>query len=117
MMQLVDLEAEFVCLERTATTESHVVVETMARADGVRFLCPKCFTVNGGAVGTHMILCWSRACGVPDEIAPKPGRWQLSGHGLHDLTLNAEPGGSHLVSLAGGCGWHGYVTNGCVADA
>lgn len=87
-------------------------VETLDAAQGIEFLCPKCFLANGGAVGTHAVICWSRSRGVPDRASPGPGRWLLRGTGFHDLTLDAEPGQSRSVLLLGGCAWHGYVTNG-----
>lgn len=81
-------------------------------AQGIEFLCPKCFQANGGTGGTHAVVCWSRSRGVPDAAQPGPGRWQLVGTGYHDLTLEAEPGQSRSVALIGGCTWHGFVTNG-----
>ncbi len=85
----------------------------LAEASGVKFLCPKCFAANNGPVGTHAVICWSRSRGVPDDATPGPGRWRLDGTGLHDLTLNADlPSGARSVLLIGGCGWHGFVTNG-----
>lgn len=91
----------------------HIRVETIAEAQGVRFLCPKCFAANGGSVGTHGVLCWSRSRGVPDDARPGPGRWKLDGTSFEDLTLNADPPSwARSVALAGGCAWHGHVTNG-----
>lgn len=88
-------------------------VETLAEAQGIEFLCPACFAANGGPRGTHMVICWSRSRGVPDDVKPGPGRWLMAGTGIHDLTLNADPPGTaRSVKLEGGCGWHGYVTNG-----
>jgi len=87
--------------------------DMMEAAQGVRFLCPKCFVENGGADGTHGVVCWSRSRGVPDSASPGPGRWALVGTGFDDLTLNADPpGDARSVQLKGGCGWHGFVTNG-----
>lgn len=92
-------------------------VDRIEDAQGVQFLCPKCFVANGGAVGTHRVICWSRSRGVPDDANPAPGRWKLDGTGLHDLTLNGDPG-SRSVKLTGdGCQWHGYITNGEATDA
>lgn len=88
-------------------------VETLAEAQGVRFLCPLCFEKNGGPVGTHSVLCWSRSRGTPDEVTPGPGRWALEGTGLDDLSLNADPPNTaRSVLLTSGCGWHGFITNG-----
>lgn len=90
-------------------------VDRIEDAHGVQFLCPKCFSKNGGPKGTHLVLCWSRSRGVPDSAVPGPGRWKLDGPGLHDLTLNGDAkgsGGARSVLLKGGCAWHGHVTNG-----
>ena len=43
--------------ERTGPTEYIVDVDALTEADGVWFLCPKCFAANGGAVGTHAVIC------------------------------------------------------------
>lgn len=87
-------------------------VEKIDDAQGIEFLCPKCFAANGGPVGTHAVVCWSRSRGVPDKAEPAPGRWLMRGTGFDDLTLDAEPGQTRSVLLLGGCAWHGFVTNG-----
>ena len=84
----------------------------MAQADGLLFLCPKCFKANKGPVGTHSVLCWKPH--VPQTMSPKPGRWNITGTGFHDLSLVA---GSSSVKLMGGCNWHGHVTKGEVTGA
>jgi hypothetical protein len=94
-------------------------VDSIEEAQGIQFLCPVCFTKNGGDKGTHRVMCWSRSRGTPEEIGPRPGRWTLEGTGYHDLTLNGDNpavpgGGARSVLLMGGCGWHGFVTNGKV---
>lgn len=106
-----DLEAYFVQYHRRGEIAR---VETIAAAQGVLFLCPVCFHANGGRVGTHSVICWSRSRGVPEDGRPGPGRWALAGSSLDDLTLNADPPGTaRSVKLLGdGCGWHGFVTNG-----
>lgn len=92
-------------------------VDRIEDAQGVMFLCPKCFSDNGGAVGTHGVICWSRSRGVPDTAEPRPGRWTLDGTGFHDLTLNGDPPGTaRSVQLTAGCKWHGFVTNGEVTS-
>jgi len=104
-LRLVDLEAEFL----KVIDEKHFKrVDTLAEADGVKFLCPVCFAANGGNVGTHGITCWSPT--VPQTITPVPGRWEMHGTGLEDLTLVA---GSSSVHLTGpGCGAHFHIRNG-----
>lgn len=82
-------------------------VDTIGEADGVQFLCPKCFEANGGPVGTHAIICWSPS--VPQDTFPTPGRWALQGTGLDDLTLFAQ---SSSVKIEGGCEAHFFVQDG-----
>lgn len=116
-MRLVDLEPKFLrYFKRPDGTAIYAEVDEITEAQGVRFLCPKCFEANSGPVGTHSVICWSRSRGVPDEVRPSPGRWTLEGTGLHDLTLNGDPpGGARSIQLTSGCGWHGFITNGeCV---
>ncbi len=100
--------------ERTGPVEYIPEVDTLAEADGVWFLCPKCFAANGGSVGTHVVICWFVGK-VPDDIDPKPGRWTPTGTGLHDLTFVPSAGRSNSVLLTGGCAWHGFVANGDAA--
>ena len=85
----------------------------LANADGIRFLCPKCFTFNGGPVGTHRVWCWFVGR-VPDDRLPVPGRWIPGGTGIDDLTFRGP--GAASVLLTGGCGWHGFVKSGAVTS-
>lgn len=90
-----------------------ISVAAIAEAQGVCFLCPLCFAANGGAIGTHSVICWSRSRGIADDVHPGPGRWSLHGSGIDDLTLDADPpGGARSVLLTSGCGWHGFVNSG-----
>jgi hypothetical protein len=102
-VKLHDLEACFLHHNDEGWTE----VDRIEDADGVMFLCPKCYLANGGPIGTHMVICWDPS--VPPEISPKPGRWNLVGTSLDDLSLQAN---SSSVLLTSGCQWHGFVTNG-----
>lgn len=106
-MKLTELEPQFL---RVLDPKTFQMQDEIEGADGIWFLCPKCFIANGGRVGTHMVLCWSPK--VPQTINPIPGRWNLVGTGFHDLSLVA---GSSSVLLIGGCAWHGFVTNGEVS--
>lgn len=122
-MRLRTLEAQFIrrevrpcadpdCSVVSSHTEHEVniVVDMIAEADGIEFLCPKCFAANGSDVGTHWVICWFEGK-VPDDVSPKPGRWNPVGSSLDDLTF--VPGAkSNSVLLLGGCDWHGFVTNG-----
>lgn len=113
MPTLRQLEAEFYRYEKREDGVFHIPVATIGEAQGVEFLCPKCFAANGGSVGTHSVMCWSRSRGVPEDANPGPGRWKLDGTGIDDLTLNADPPSrARSVALKGGCSWHGFVTNG-----
>lgn len=89
--------------------KAYRTVEHLSQAQGVMFLCPKCFKANGGSVGTHYVLCWFLGREVADSEDPKPGRWEPHGIGLDDLELKA---GSSSILLRGGCNWHGFVRGG-----
>jgi len=97
--------------ERTGPVVYIPVVETLAEADGVWLLCPKCYAENGGCVGTHAVICWFVGK-VDDDVDPKPGRWTPAGTGLSDLTFVPSAGRSHSVLLTGGCMAHFFVNNG-----
>lgn len=96
------LEPEFM---RVVSLGRYDHPEKMADAQGVWFLCPVCFTNNDGPVGTHMVLIWFKGRGAPPEETPTP-RWEVSGTGLADLTIKPS------IHTQGGCGWHGFITNG-----
>lgn len=114
MTRLREIDAQF--LRRVVEPDGrvlHVKVDSIAEAQGVMFLCPLCFAKNGGRVGTHRVICWSRSRGIPDDAQPGPGRWALDGTGIDDLTLNADPPKTaRSVQLLGGCAWHECVTAG-----
>jgi hypothetical protein len=68
------------------------VVENIADADRVSFLCPKCFSDNGGKVGTHRVAIDFIGRGTPDDARMhndhgQPVRWSFQGSSLEDLTL------------------------------
>lgn len=109
-MKLRDLEAQFV---RVIDHKTFAPVSSIAEAHGVKFLCPTCFAQNGGKVGTHSVICWSRSAGTPDDMPPLPGRWTLCGTSIDDLTLNGDPpDNARSVALPDGCRWHDFITNG-----
>ncbi len=101
---MAELEAEFVTHAPDNGIGRNV---EMASADGLMFLCPKCFGANSGPRGTHRVVCWFRGR-VPDGVKPGPGRWDVEGHGLDDVTLKP----SVDLTPGNGCNWHGFVTNG-----
>lgn len=114
-MKLYELSPALIKYQTQNGSQYQLEVERIGEAEGVRFLCPKCFAENGGPAGTHSIVCWSASRGVPVDAVPGPGRWRITGTGISDLTLSAEAGGSDSVLLVGGCGWHGFVRGGEVA--
>jgi hypothetical protein len=94
--------------EVTGPREYSIRVETLAEAQGIRFLCPTCYAKNSGPVGTHGIDVAFHGRGVLDHQGShnskgEPSRWHVSGDGLENLTMTP--------SIDGGC-WHGHVTNG-----
>lgn len=106
------LDAEFLVIVELGTFRRQ---SEKAGAHGVKFLCPKCYATNGGPVGTHSVICWSRSAGTPEEMQPKPGRWKMQGSGIHDLTLDGDQpggGGARSIQLLGGCNWHGFIDDG-----
>jgi hypothetical protein len=104
---LTDLEATFRRIIDDRADQEDV---PFAEAQGIRFLCPKCFEANGGAAGTHSVLCWFADKGVPADKSPGPARWPATGTGVEDITLTPS------VLLLGGCGWHGWIKNGVVTS-
>lgn len=110
-MQLRLLEATFLKLLDKGSFQE--LGDQRVGADGVMFLCPKCFQENlskkgDGSLGTHSVICWFT--GVPREVSPGPGRWNPSGTSLDDLTF--VPPGAVSVLLTSGCGWHGFIRAG-----
>lgn len=87
-----------------------IPVQTLAEAHGVAFLCPKCFTANGGPVGTHECHVDFNVPGIPSDADTmkqrdgSPVRWAVSGTGFEDLTTQPS------ILLLAGCGWHGFIT-------
>lgn len=112
-LKLTDLEPQFLVYSEEDGGTFLRPVDRIEDAQGVKFLCPKCFAANGGPKGTHAVICWSRSRGTPDKAAPGPGRWRLKGRGYDDLTLKADaPSTARSVQLKGGCAWHGFITDG-----
>lgn len=106
-ISLKDLEAEFIQFINEKSFQH--IGDDIGNADGVMFLCPKCFRENNGPIGTHMVICWFLNRGVPDSMPPGPGRWSPHGTGLGDLELKAR---SSSILLTSGCRWHGFVRGG-----
>lgn len=114
MPRLSELEASFVKLLPEPRGSFRHVTE-LAGADGLWFLCPKCFKVNlakhgRGSYGTHAVLCWFDH--VPPDLDPKPGRWTPAGTSLEDVTFVPAHGRTQSVALRSDCAWHGFVKGG-----
>jgi hypothetical protein len=122
-MRLRDLDASF--LGAVAFDgRQYQRMDSIDGAQGVMFQCPKCaegqepFEKDGrrGFRGAHYVICWFtnpiNAPRVADDVNPKPGRWNAAGTSLDDLTFVGPGATSVLMTSPGGCGWHGFVTNG-----
>jgi len=113
-VKLTDLDAAFVALAPGGFRE----LAGIEGAQGVMFQCPKCAADKPhdgqGFVGAHYVLCWFRnprgAESVADDVDPKPGRWEIAGTGLTDLSFIGPAAAS--IGLMGGCRWHGFLRNG-----
>ncbi len=110
-MKLTDLDACFVA-RYDAAEDSFFEQNEIVGAQGVMFNCPVC--------GLHSVLCWFKnpidAPKVPDTAAPGPGRWEASGTGLSDLTLNPSVNlDTERARKYNSCLWHGWVKNGDAA--
>jgi len=106
-MKFTELDPHFVQLTRTPEPPEKWrfnYVDTLSEADGVMFLCPTHFQMNGGPEGTHSVICWFSTRSIPNTLWPGPGRWVPSGE-LATLTLSPS------VDLGHG-DWHGHITNG-----
>lgn len=108
-MRLLDLDPHFLKATSDKSWRDDV---PRAEANGIRFLCPKCYAKNGGPEGTHSVICWSPD--APADIRPAPGRWRLEGNGFDDLSLKA---GSSSVQLLGGCDAHFFIESGTIRMA
>lgn len=127
-MRLVELEPKFVSYVVGVAHEGHGrnlpdgtiqwggfpceeihTVDSIAEAQGIWFLCPKCFEANAGRVGTHSVEVTFSGKGATDvqgshNLAGQPSRWGMSGTCFDDLVLTPS------ILLAGSrCGWHGFV--------
>ena len=93
------------------TGRYHPRAYSIEDAEGLSFLCPVCYINNKGLIGTHTVICWS--LNVSQEWFPTPGRWNLVGTGLSDVSLVT---GSSSVAIQGPCNAHFWVTQGRISD-
>jgi hypothetical protein len=100
----------------TGPREYRIFVDALAEAQGITFICPKCFANAGHSnAGVHLCEVTFGGRGVPDVMgthnkAGAPTRWQVSGRSYSDLTTSPS------ILLEGeGCGWHGFITDGAIS--
>ncbi len=114
-MTLRNLEATFVRASGRHFADGSVAHDmqtdvAFAEAHGVSFLCPGCFSRNGGPLGTHQVIVCFAGRDVPSTFLPGIARWSFSGSGIDDLTVTPS------VLVGGGCAWHGFVQNGAIVN-
>jgi hypothetical protein len=114
-----ELDAHFI----RVAGDGYEIVSRLSHAQGVVFLCPRCFMEKGRAkYGVHSVVCWFANRNVPTTFEPR-GRWNASGKPieqpdgkivyadtLDDLSFIGP--GSFSVRIAEGCKWHGYIKDG-----
>ena len=114
-MRLTELEPEWMRYETRQeegrSVEYTIPVGSLAEAQGIWLLCPKCFAANNGPVGTHTIDVTFAGRGASDSQGShgkdgKPTRWNPTGTDFKNLTTQPS------ILLEGGCAWHGFITNG-----
>lgn len=94
-------------IKKTGPRTYLIPVATLAEAQLISFLCPKCYLENHGPVGTHHV----HMPFAGRDVDPTMDQWNAVGTGFEDLTTTP----SYLI--VGGCNWHGYITNGEVSVA
>lgn len=123
-MRLTDLDARLFG-RVDANNGVKYMQDELRGAQGVLFQCPKCAIGKERGEedgrrfvrGAHYIaVCFSNPIGAP--VAPQEfdhnPRWTMSGTSIDDLTLSPSIN-LDVPENAGGCGWHGFVTNGDAA--
>lgn len=109
-MRVLDLDPSFLKIA-SEDYRTYQKVNTIAEADGIVFLCPKC--VQDGRPGAHSVICWRP--NVPQkEGLVGPGRWQFEGNDLVDLSLVAS---SSSVLVGPPCSAHFWIRGGEVVFA
>lgn len=103
-------------------------VDSLTEAQGLCFLCPKCYSENihkllpgetdieGAGIGIHQVEVAFEGRGVKDNQGShgsngKPTRWNVSGNGFSDLTTTPS------ILVGPTCKWHGHITNGEIVNA
>jgi hypothetical protein len=106
-VRLTELKPSFLSIESEKAYKRH---DDLATAQGIVFVCPRCFVNKGGLVGAHSIMCWFNNRGVPPTLNPLPGRWNPSGTGYTNLSFVGP--GACSVLIEGGCNAHFLIGNG-----
>lgn len=105
-----ELEAQLLRITSINTFEH---VELVRHAQGVTFLCPKCYIARGcSKYGVHSVICWFAHRNVPPHLPPAPGRWNPSPSSTSIDDLEFIGPGSFSVQLTSGCMWRGYIKGG-----
>lgn len=101
-MKLIELNPQFLGCGGEGVTVA-ATGEAVPRREGVAldFDCP---------CGCGHRVCVSFANPISGGDPAHPTNWQRTGDTFDTLTLMP----SILVTTPGGCGWHGYVTNGAI---
>jgi hypothetical protein len=106
-MELTELEPQFI---KRITNDHFQDVDNIKEADGVVFICPRCYADNNFKKRkVHRVICWQPH--IPQSMHPVPGRWKFLGTGYDDLTLVS---GSSSIFIQEGCQAHFYIANGKV---
>ncbi|HSX11538.1 MAG TPA: hypothetical protein VLF94_07490 [Chlamydiales bacterium] len=90
-------------VKKTGPRTYLIPVATLAEAQLISFLCPKC----RGLDGEHHVHMPFADRGVDHELVKN--QWNVKGSSFEDLSTTP----SYLI--IGGCGWHGYITDGNVS--
>lgn len=104
-MKLIELDPRFLHYNHD---DSWQEFPTLEQAQGIIFDCPKCTGEK-----SHSVAVSFRDRGVLDhqgshDSEGKPSRWQVSGTGFHDLTLQPSIDLTHSLPDC----WHGFITAG-----
>ncbi len=110
-MKLTELEP---ILLKRINDKTHQTVGVLSDADGIMFLCPKCFAANKGRGGTHNIICWFNGR-VLTPMNPLTKQWNPSGSNWK--AFGFDPSGEQGIKVNGGCGWQGFIENGEVKSS
>lgn len=99
----------------TGPREYWIDAKSLDDAQGILFLCPKCFQSNNGEIGTHEVQVTFANRNVIDEHGvhngERPVRWNVEGSNFDDITISPS------ILIIGGCEWHGFIQHGEIIHA